>query len=47
MVIGVNFELGIHLKGGLNQDVKKPTLRRFFTFQPRVGGSGRSENAII
>ncbi|EGI13954.1 hypothetical protein EAOG_03730 [Escherichia coli R527] len=22
--------MGIHLKGGLNQDVKKPTSRRFF-----------------
>ena len=35
-VIGVNFELAIHLKGGLNQDVKKPTLRRFFTLQPEL-----------
>ncbi|KAA3075484.1 hypothetical protein F2Q58_19905 [Alistipes onderdonkii] len=35
-VIGVNFELGIHLKGGLNQDIKKPTLRRFFTLQPEL-----------
>ncbi|EFJ73469.1 hypothetical protein HMPREF9552_02909 [Escherichia coli MS 198-1] len=32
----MNFELGIHLKGGLNQDVKKPTLRRFFTLQPEL-----------
>ncbi|EZK16159.1 hypothetical protein ECXG_02324 [Escherichia coli TA447] len=28
----MNFELGIHLKGGLDQDVKKPTLRRFLLF---------------
>ncbi|ALZ57837.1 hypothetical protein FORC11_3906 [Shigella sonnei] len=32
----MNFELAIHLKGGLNQDVKKPTLRRFFTLQPEL-----------
>ncbi|WP_214291527.1 hypothetical protein, partial [Escherichia coli] len=36
-----------HIKPCPNPDVKKPTLRRLFTFQPGVGGTGWSENASI